>query len=241
MKYPTKRIKANEVLDEIESMSAEGVKLFHRHVSSNECQVYLDEMIGPPSFYRNLIHYMHNMQEDDSLTVWMDTGGGHIDGAMALIDAMQTTEGCVQVIVTGMAGSAGSIIALNAPNLVIGNRARFFLHAASYGVGHMKQGEVESTVENNKIMLRSIYEEAYSGFLTEQEIEMLFIGKDYYFDTTEVNRRVEQRQKLKAEKYSEMVDDVLDYEEPRVISDEEREAVIQEAVESVKPVKWKKK
>lgn len=182
--------------EDFDDIFTDSLAMFQKEVVSTEMEVYLDEPIRGLPYYRGLIHYMHCMQAEDSLIIWLDTPGGQLDSALAIIDAMETTEGSVQVIVTGEAASAGSLIALSAPNLVLGAKARFMLHSASYSIGHSKQGDIESRVENSKQLLRSVVEDGYKDFLSPEEIELMFIGKDYYMDSSEVAIRLEAREEM---------------------------------------------
>lgn len=176
--------------DNDEHLSSKGIALFHKSHQVDSVDVYLDEPIVELPYYRGLLQYLRNMNEHDQLRIWIDTPGGSLDSALALIDGIQNCKGEVITIVTGNAASAGSLIALSSPNLVLGDRARFFIHAASYGVGFSKQSDIETYVESNKSLLREVMKEAYSGFLSEEEMELLFIGKDFYFRGEELEERV---------------------------------------------------
>lgn len=191
-KYASKQKQDNDD-DETMYMIPKTLRMFHKSFEVNAVDVYFDEPIGPLPYYRELIHYMHNMEEHDKLNIWVDTPGGMLDTTLAIIDAMHASEGDVTVIVTGQAASAGSLIALSAPSLVLSDNARFFIHSASYGTGYAKQGDIEAHVEYSKGMLREVMTKAYKGFLTDDEISLLFIGKDYYFTIEESERRLQAR------------------------------------------------
>lgn len=208
--------KGNLDSDFEEDIYMHSLPMFQKETTITEMEVYLDEPIKGLPYYRGLIHYMHCMQAEDSLIIWLDTPGGQLDSALAIIDAMETTEGQVQVIVTGEAASAGSLIALSAPNLVLGAKARFMLHAASYSIGHSKQGDIESRVENSKQLLKGVVEEGYKDFLLPEEIELMFIGKDYYMDAAEVTARLEQREKLQEERQVKELQEQEDLEKAEV-------------------------
>lgn len=196
--YTTKSSKEDE--DDI-CFAPKTLRMFHKSFEVNLVDVYLDEPIIATPYYRELIHYMNNMEEHDRLNIYIDTVGGDLNSTLALTSAMHTSEGEITVFVTGQASSAGSIIALSAPSLVLGENARFFIHSASYGTGFAKQGDIEAHVEYSKGMLRDIMTKAYKGFLTDSEIELLFIGKDYYFTLDESSKRLEKRAAYLKDKY----------------------------------------
>jgi ATP-dependent protease ClpP protease subunit len=166
--------------------------MFNDPFKVNDVDVYLDEPIGPPVKYRQLLHFMRSMEKHDQLRIWINCTGGRADSMMDIIDGIQNAQGEVTVIVTGMAASAASIIALTAPKLIVGERAMFMCHSASSGAGG-KIGEMSSSVEFDKKIFNKVIREAYKDFLTEEEIEKLMIGQDYWFDTEEVKLRLERR------------------------------------------------
>ena len=212
--------KSNKEEEDELCFSPKTLRMFHQSFEVNEVDVYLDEPIGPIPYYRELIHYMHNMQEHDRLNLWIDTPGGNLDTTLALTSAMHSSDGEITVFVTGQASSAGSIIALSAPSLVLGENARFFIHSASYGTGFAKQGDIEAHVEYSKGMLRDIMTKAYKGFLTDAEIELLFIGKDYYFTLDESSERLEKRAAYLKDKYEKEQALEVSTSEPPILEDD---------------------
>jgi len=199
-----------------EDFSNSGLKLFNNRLIVNRVETYINENIGPVSMYTNLLHYGNSMEQHDQLTIYMDSNGGYLDSALAIIDMMERTEGQVVVHITGDAGSAAGIIALAAPNLIVGNRARMFCHAASYGMAG-KQGDVENMVNFNSKELKTLVKEVYHGFMQEEEIELMLLGRDYWMNKDEIVQRLENRAKLQQEEESAaMAVEELAKEEARV-------------------------
>lgn len=170
--------------------------MYNKPELRNDVDVYIDGPVRELSYYRNLLHYMRNMEEHDSLRLWITSPGGYYDSAVQICSAMRGAQGNVQVIVTGEAASAGSLIALAAPNLVLGEEAYFMCHAGSYGTGSQKQNDVRSFVDFTQKQLTKTMVETYEGFMTKEEIDLMLLGKDYYFDFEESTRRLEVRHQL---------------------------------------------
>lgn len=168
------------------------LKMYNKPKVVNEVDAYLDGPILEPSNYRNLLHYLRMMEEEDSLRIWLDSPGGQLDSTLAIIDGIEKTEGDVKIIVTGRAYSAGSIIALSAPQLIVGDHASFMLHNGSYGTGG-KANDIASMVKFTSQQFESLFRKVYKDFLSEQEISDLVQGKDFWFDNAEVVRRLEIR------------------------------------------------
>ncbi len=179
------------------------LKMYNKPKVINEVDAYIDGPILEPSNYRNLLHYLRMMEEGDSLRLWLDSPGGQLDTTLAIIDGIEKTEGDVKVIVTGRAYSAGSIIALAAPQLIIGDHASFMLHNGSYGTGG-KANDIASMVIFTTKQFEALFKKVYKDFLTEEEITNLVQGKDYWLDNEEVLRRLEIRAKAQQDTLAKM-------------------------------------
>lgn len=186
------RTSLRDMDDDIEELFRGGPNFFHKIHQIHEVDFFIDEDVKCPSHYRGLLHYLHSMSENDSLRIWIDTYGGHLDSALAIIDAINNSEGNITVIVTGNAFSAGSLIALSAPTLIVGEMSRFQLHQGSYGT-EGKHGDIEAHVNYSKKLLEKAMRSAYTDFLTEEELQLMMIGKEFYFDSNEVQERLEKR------------------------------------------------
>lgn len=176
-------------------MSSGTPRMFRKHFTVNSFDYYFDGEVGEPKEYRDLIHVLHSASQTDSIRLWIDTNGGSLDATIAIIDAMQNTEAEVTVIVTGRAYSAGSLLAMAGMKygqLVISERARFMIHSGSFGSGG-KESEVEEHTRATLDLVRELKKEFYSGFLTEEEMKLLDIGKDYYFNAKAVAKRIKNR------------------------------------------------
>lgn len=180
----------------LELSSGEDIRMYNKTYIVNEVDVYLDEDITVPSYYRNLFHYMRQMEEHDELRIWINSSGGLISSMLEFIDCMNNTEGKVTCIITGDTHSAASIIALCAPLLIVGDQSSMLCHTGSYGLERMKQGNIESLVEHSKKQTDKLVRKAYKHFLSESEIELMLMGKDYWFDSDEIKERLEKRQAI---------------------------------------------
>lgn len=168
---------------------------FYEAVKVNRCiTVFLDETVREPKYYRNLLQCIDNLSEDDMLQIVINSYGGALDGAMAIISAIQGTDAHVQVLVDGVAASAASMIALAAPSLFIADNSVFMIHSATFGsVG--KQSDVISHVTFLDRRIKSIMQDIYKGFLTDQELQDVLTGREIWLDTASIIERLEARHK----------------------------------------------
>lgn len=170
-------------------------RLFRKVQTSNCIDYYLDGEIEDVSEYRDILHVLRNASQNDLIRIFVDSPGGYLDTALAFIDAFENTDAELVVVVTGKAYSAGSLIALAGlkyGQLAVGNRARFMLHSGAWGT-FGKESEVEESTKNTLHQIRELKKEFYTGFLTTEEMKLLDVGKDYYFDTKKSIKRIENR------------------------------------------------
>lgn len=166
--------------------------LYYKRSNAVNFTYYLDSSIAAPSNYQSLLHCLNDMQECDSLDIYLNSGGGRLDTAMAIITGINNTEGNVTVISNGMAASAAGIILLQSPNIVITPISQMMCHNASYGT-YGKAGEIESNTTFSKKYIDRLLDDTYSGFMTEDEIKDLKKGVDFYFDSEEIIERLGKR------------------------------------------------
>ena len=181
--------------NELIVMQQPSSRMYRKVQSSNCIDYYLDDTIEDVSEYRDILHALRNANQNDIVRIFVDTPGGYLDTALAFIDAFENTEAELVIVVTGKAYSAGSLIALAGlkyGQLAVGNRARFMLHSGKFGSSG-SESEVEANTKNTLSLARDLKKEFYTGFLTTEEMKLLDVGQDYYFDTKESIKRIENR------------------------------------------------
>jgi ATP-dependent protease ClpP protease subunit len=164
--------------------------------------VKLDEDIGPPSKYRDLITQLYTCDENAEFTFFVNSGGGSMSAAMAIIEGIRITEGKVRAIITGECHSAASIITLNCHEIVVTDSAHMMCHTANYG----SQGNthmVQRHVDFSSRYIKKILETAYAGFLSSEELVSLHSGIEFWFDSDEIADRLEARQAFLTAKATE--------------------------------------
>ncbi len=178
----------------------------------SKISVYLDEQIKQPDYYRQLIHRIRNADEHDIVEIYISSYGGSLDGALALIEAIENTDANVLCVITGMAASAASLIALASPNISVSPRASMMLHQASFG-SFGKQSDILNHANFVDKKVRSLMQEMYEGFLSKKELEELFMGREIWMEADEIIDRLHAKQEYfeikqqKEEKEKQLVEE----------------------------------
>lgn len=188
-----RKTKADDFDDDEEADPRFG--LYVKRLSVMDIDFHLNTSIKAPHFYNDLYQVLINADKDDSVRIWVDSGGGRIDSTMRILAALRDTEAEVTIIGCGQAASAAGMLFLRSDNVIVMPEMSLMIHSASYGTGG-KQGEVADSVNFSTTQLNKLLDETYEGFLTPIEIEYLKIGKEFHFNSDEIIKRLETREKF---------------------------------------------
>ena len=162
-------------------------------VQINNHLIFVDDDIGDPALYRDVIHCLATCNENDGVNFLINSNGGRTDSIWQIIEAMKGCRGDVCATVIGSAYSAASMLACMAPECLIADSAEFMLHTAHYGsigtVPNVKGQTDFATKQINRLL-----DICYAGFLTPKELEELKNGREWWFDADEARERMAKRQ-----------------------------------------------
>jgi ATP-dependent Clp protease, protease subunit len=187
-------------IEEIMIMGGSSSKMIHHtKIVTNVYKVYLDEDIGEPSKYRDLITLLSDANEGDEIHLLINSCGGRGDSALALIELIQNSEADVSAILLGDCHSAASLIAMSCKTVGVTNAASMLVHTGSYGsVGN--NHNIRRQVEFTNKQINSMLERIYKGFLSDKELEEVKSGIEFWFDAKDIQKRLKQRNKYLLEK-----------------------------------------
>lgn len=167
---------------------------FEQVVTARKVTAYLDEHIQDPDYYRAMLHKMHNLTQNDEVEIIVNTPGGRLDSAISIINAIKMTDANVVGVLDNAAHSAGSLILLSCPNIMVAPNSTMMLHSYSTGIVG-KSNEVMANAAFNDTQIKKIMAETYFGFLTEKELGQLFNGTDFWMNSEEIVERLQTRNK----------------------------------------------
>lgn len=150
--------------------------------------VYLTDSISYPYEYDKLCHTLGKAQHGDTVTFHINNGGGIIDSAFRVIDAMKSSKAHIVAKLSGTVASAATVISLAADELVIADYTSFMVH--NYSGGAVGKGhEIKAQQEFIDRELNFAFREIYQGFLTEKEMTQVINGRDVWLNKKEVLAR----------------------------------------------------
>ena len=195
-------------------------------IKSGIFNIYLFGVIEEASQFTSAIEVMAAASERDEVIIHLSTDGGSMDATDTFIASMHQCEANVVVKASGGVHSAGTIILLNADEFSLSENANFLLHSGSAGSGGKFSDFVAQSKHTIEYMER-VLRKTYKHFLTNEELDALIEGKDFWLNAEEFAERYEIRNQALMEEFE--------------TAQEQAEAATQAAIENAsKPARAKK-
>jgi len=153
---------------------------------------YLNSAIGNPEEYSEWTQILRSSTEQDVVYLHINCYGGQALTAVQLMRAMSESRATIVASVEGACMSAATFIFLMADVCEISDHSIFMFHNFSGGtIG--KGNEMLAQVHHNDKWARGLMDSVYKDFFTDDEIESILEGKDYWLSPEEVTERLKKR------------------------------------------------
>jgi ATP-dependent protease ClpP protease subunit len=155
-------------------------------------EVFLDSTIDEPNKYRELISLLINAGENDKIHLFINSNGGHLDTAGAIISGILSSRAEVTAFLMGATHSAASLISMYCHAVHVYDTAYMMIHTASFGSSGNTptvKAHTDFTIKQcEKLML-----DAYEGFLSKAEMDKVLNGLELWFNAEEIKPRLKKR------------------------------------------------
>lgn len=156
---------------------------------------YLNSTIGSPEDYAEWNQILRSSGEQDVVYLHINCYGGQALTAVQLMRAISESRATVVASVEGACMSAATFLFLMADVCEISDHSIFMFHNFSGGtIG--KGNEMMAQVHHNDKWARGLMESIYKDFFTQEEIDSILEGKDYWLSPDEVTERLQKRNDL---------------------------------------------
>lgn len=172
-----------------------------RTMHAHKVTVHLDGPILSARHYRMVASEAADLSENDELEFRISSPGGDMNGLIALLDVINTTEANVTAVIAGESHSAASMLAVSCPNVVVSPYATMLVHNASLGAGRAKAYDLKQYVDHTTEFCNNLFRDVYTGFLSEDEVEEVIQGKELWMGADEISERLEQMMEYKKVQY----------------------------------------
>ena len=151
-----------------------------------------------PRLYRSYFKVLEDAREEDDIVFYFNSPGGDINTLNLFLNALRRCKSNNILARVNYAASAAALLALYCDNIEFNVNATLMLHTWS-GVRYGKGQEIESDLTHSKKNYESMLRYICKKILTDEEIDQMLNGKDFYFDGEEAIKRLKARaaEKLK--------------------------------------------
>lgn len=165
------------------------IQIFSKERVNVDYLVALPEEIGSPSQYSTLIALFSFAEEGDTITLEINNGGGYLNTALQICNAMADCKAHITAILNTEGHSAASLIFLSADSCGVGKYASMLCHEG--GTGMMgKPSDVRRQMQHYDKMGERVIRDTYEGFLTVEEIDRILDGLELFLDDKEIIERL---------------------------------------------------
>lgn len=201
------------------NQESDKIPQYKQTIPVNIYHFYIIDEIGDPQSFLDLINILKTAEEHDTVFIYLNTPGGSLQTTVQILSAMRQCTGTVVTCLEGEVCSAGTLIFLAGDKHIVNANCTFMIHNySSWGGG--KGNEVALRVRYFEQYFRTLAFDLYKGFLTDEEIESVMEGKDYWMDSNSVIERLNVRNSIQAADVNEVTADSLTHLSEQVVADE---------------------
>lgn len=154
--------------------------------------IYIVEQIDESSNYTELYTLLKSADENTEINIYINSPGGYLSTAVQICQNIKLCKGMVICHAEQLVASAATLIFLSGMIHVVHNDATFMLHNYSGGA-FGKGNELEAKIKYDTEYIPNLMYNYYKGFLSDAEFAQMREGKDFYFDSKEVLKRLKRR------------------------------------------------
>ncbi len=156
---------------------------------TEEHVIYLYGEITSPEDYTNVLGVLEDCSEDDLVVLKISSGGGDLNTALELYDAIKKCKATVKGIINSDCSSAASMIFLACDEWEVGPFAHMLVHEVSYGLYGKHSDNVDAMV-SYQAHFNNILSYIYHGFLSKDDLVDIARGKQLYLTSDEITCRL---------------------------------------------------
>jgi len=169
--------------------------VYVNNVTTRDCHAHISGEIVESDSYVELFKLLNRVEDEDQVTVHINTYGGAIHTTLEMMYAIQACKAKVITEISGTARSCGSMLFLSGHAYKIHSYSTMMCHYySSFSFGKGNELKIEADFDHD--YFTELFHRVYYGFLTKKEINELINGKDFYFKAPEIQTRLNIRHDL---------------------------------------------
>ena len=169
-----------------------GLVRYERQMPIHQISYYLCGEIREPHHYTDLFYTLRTASETDLIYLHLNSPGGEFDTGLQIINNIRASEAHVVTVLEARAFSMAAFIFLSGDELVVHDNCQLMFHTYSgifAGKGNEQQAEIAAVGRWFEKVMRRIC----TPFLTDDEVDRILKGADYWIDSDDISRRLSRR------------------------------------------------
>lgn len=167
----------------------DSIKYYKQALQVSIHHFYIVDEIGDVPPFLDMINTLKTAEQHDTVFIYLNTPGGNLYTAIQIISAIRQSNATVVTCIEGMVASAGTLLFLAGHKHVVNPNCTFMIHNYSHGAWG-KGNEVALRVKHSEHYFNKLANDLYGKFLTEDEINDVINGKDFWMESEEVLKRL---------------------------------------------------
>jgi ATP-dependent Clp protease, protease subunit len=178
----------NKIESDIKNNTTDFCKVYSNplHTTYN---IYFSHFIDNTYNFHEFFETLRKATKEDNINIHINSPGGYLNCTMQIINAMNECKALITTIIEGEACSAGSIIFLCGDIKIVKTYGIIMCHYFS-GIVHGKGNEIVAKTTFYDKYYKSFFKKIYKNFLTDEEINRLIKGEDFWFSSDEIKKRL---------------------------------------------------
>lgn len=160
--------------------------------STTTHEVFIDDYIEEPHKYRQLISLLINAPSNDKIHIYVNSNGGNLDSACAIINAMLVSQAEVTAFLMGACHSAASMLTMYCHNVHVFDSAYMMIHTASFASSG-NTPTIKAHTDFTISQVQKLLGDCYDGFLDTKELEQVKNGIEIWLDADAIRKRLKKR------------------------------------------------
>lgn len=171
-------------------------------------ELHLKGPVTDQEDYVDWIQAIRNAGPNDMIEFHINSPGGNVYTAIEILNAFENTEAHVHVVCSGIIASAGTILMTVGDSFEIHPSSTFMFH--NYSGGTIGKGnEMAIKMEYEREWSRKFMSDIYTNILTDDEIDQLLDGRDFWLSAPDVGERLTNMVDKKAEAVQAAMEEIM--------------------------------
>lgn len=186
------------------------IRCYKQTIPINIYHFYISEEIKDYKPFLDLINVLKTAEEHDRVIIYLNCEGGLAYVAIQIVNAIRASQATVITCLDGLVCSAATMIFLAGDDFIVNKHGSFMIHNYSAGVSG-KGNEIVPHIKHSTSWFSALAKDIYKNFLTDEEIDKILEGVDFWLSSDEVLERI--RHKIKVEDAEDKAEEEEEEEE----------------------------